>query len=127
MNRNKIINRKTIWKPLLLVYAFALLVLALIPLDMERPLLAVEGGDKLVHFLQFFLFFLFAMRALPTRGLVAVLVLTASYGTVLELLQFVSPTRVISFTDWVANLGGGVGGLLAMGIFRCGKERRKEI
>ncbi len=121
------INRKTIWKALLLVYALALLVLALIPLDAQRPLLSVEGADKLGHFLQFFLFFLFAVRALPTHGLIAALIITASYGTVLELLQFVSPTRVISFTDWLANLGGGVSGLLVMGVFSLWKRKDRGI
>lgn len=121
------INRKTIWKALFLVYAVALLVLALIPLDSQQLPLAIEGEDKLGHFLQFFLFFLFAVRALPARGLVAALIVTVSYGTVLELLQFASPTRVISFADWLANIGGGAGGLLVMGVFSLWKRKDRGI
>ncbi|HBR10599.1 TPA: hypothetical protein DD712_05070 [Candidatus Acetothermia bacterium] len=121
------INRKTIWKALFLVYALALLILALIPLDSQRLPLAIEGEDKLGHFLQFFFFFLFAVRALPARGLIAALIVTVSYGTVLELLQFVSPTRMISFADWLANIGGGAGGLLAIGVFSLWKRKDRGI
>jgi VanZ family protein len=121
------INKKTAWKILFLVYALALLVLALIPLDAQQPLLAVEGGDKLVHFMQFFLFFLFAVRALPTRELIIVLIVTVSYGTLLELLQFAAPTRVVSFVDWLANLGGGVSGLLVMVLFSLRRRKDKGI
>jgi VanZ family protein len=86
------------------------------------PRMGVPGGnDKLAHFLAFSgLAFLLAwcLAALrPTRvAILSVLAIVILYAAMDESTQLLVPTRNGDIADWLADVAGGVAGLVAYAV-----------
>lgn len=101
-------RQRVLWAILLLFYAGAIFILSSFPLEAGEPLVPFPHGDKLLHFLEFFVFFVLSWKVMPTRRrLFSSLVLTAVYAGSDEFHQFFIVTRAASLLDWLADLAGG--------------------
>ncbi len=98
---------RLLWTVLLLLYAGVVFALSSLPMTREEPLVPIPHGDRLLHGLEFFLFFLLCWKALPRHRILFSFVLTAIYAGSDEFHQFFVPTRAASFFDWLADLAGG--------------------
>ncbi len=93
-----------LWRKAALFTGLAgILVLSIIPV--EYP--SVEGGDKVSHFIAYFvLCFLFYLNRL---SLGHAFIFSILYGASLEFIQYFLPYRSFSFLDMGANsLGAGI-------------------
>lgn len=97
---------------LLLIYATTITVLSMLP---SSSLPSVTLWDKAQHFIAYFLFMVFAYplasRAL-TRFFGAVIVL--AYSGLIEYAQRLSPNRVPSVEDFIANALGVLSAFVLM-------------
>lgn len=104
--------------PLLVLYWTALFTATHLP---PRDAPSVGVPDKLLHFLAYgglgFLLVLSAttFRPLRPRAFAALLAILAIYGILDELLQSVV-ARTPELFDWLADLAGGLAGMLAAGL-----------
>ena len=98
---------RLLWTVLLFLYAGVIFALSSLPMTREEPLVPIPQGDKLLHGLEFFLFFLLCWKALPRHRILFSFVLTGIYAGSDEFHQLFVPTRVASFFDWLADLAGG--------------------
>lgn len=103
---------RLIWGILLFVYASAIFVLSSLPMTGEKPLVPILHGDKLVHGLEFFFFFLLCWKVLPRHRILCSLILTGVYAGSDEFHQLFVSTRSANLFDWLADLAGGVAGAL---------------
>lgn len=99
--------RKYLDIPLTLAVTLTLTVAMLWPMDQSPP--ALEGSDKLVHFISF------AALAFPLArtgriGLLPVFIGATAFGGAIELIQ-PSFNRSADFNDWVADIVGVVLGI----------------
>ena len=104
----KVNKSRLLWTVLLFLYAGAIFALSSLPITREEPLVPILHGDKLLHGLEFFLFFLLCWKVLPRHKILFSLVLTGVYAGSDEFHQLFVSTRSASFFDWLADLGGGV-------------------
>ncbi len=90
--------------------------LCLLPLDLDTAVPSPPWMDKLVHLLMF----LGAGLWLGLRTeLLAVLLLLAGFGGLIELLQGLTDWRSADILDWLADLlGAGLGWWLGVGLLR---------
>jgi len=111
-------NRKTLWRLLLLLYAGLIFALSSLPFRGGEPILPVPYGDKILHFAEFFLFgLLAAASSFGRRPLLTAFLLTALYAGTDEFHQIFVPSRDASFADWGADLGGAVFAVLVAVMF----------
>lgn len=106
---------RLLWTVLLFLYAAAIFAFSGLPMTREEPLLPIRHGDKLLHALEFFIFFLLCWKALPpNRKMSTSLILTAIYAGSDEIHQLFVPTRSASLFDWFADLAGGIAAVIAI-------------
>jgi hypothetical protein len=107
-------RRRGLWTVLFILYAVGIFVVSSLPLGEGVPFVSLPYGDKLLHTLEYAIFFLLTWKALPNRQRrLAALILTAIYGGSDELHQFFVASRTASLLDWLADLtGGGIAALL---------------
>ncbi len=99
---------RVVWSILLILYAGAIFALSSLPLTGGEPLLPFPNGDKLLHFLEFSLFFFISWKAIPVRRRVLCsLLITALYAGSDEIHQIFVATRTASLLDWLADFAGG--------------------
>jgi VanZ family protein len=97
-----------VWLILLALYAGAIFAISSLPLTNGEPLLPFPNGDKLLHFLEFSLFFFLSWKAIPARRRVlCALLITALYAGSDEIHQIFVATRTASLLDWLADFAGG--------------------
>lgn len=96
-------------------YVLAVLVLALMPIDMVMP---STGWDKSNHLLAFSVLTLLGLRAYPGRTM-SLLAGLLTYGVLVEVLQSFTPNRSADWQDVVADSVGLVLGwaLQLLGLF----------
>ena len=100
-------KRKALWRGLLIAYAAAIFAGSSLPMTNGTPLLPFPGGDKILHFGEFFLFGLLAAAgALGKRPILTAFLLTAVYAGTDEFHQIFVPTREASIADWGADVAG---------------------
>ena len=96
------------WSILLILYASTIFALSSLPLSGGEPLLPFSNGDKLLHFMEFSLFFFLSWKAFPARRRVLCsLIITAIYAGSDEIHQIFVATRTASLLDWLADFAGG--------------------
>ncbi len=99
---------RVVWSILLILYASAIFTLSSFPLAGREPLLPLPNGDKLLHFMEFSLFFFLSWKAIPARRRVLCsLLITALYAGSDEIHQIFVATRTASLLDWLADFAGG--------------------
>ena len=129
---------RVIWPILLTLYAGVIFILSSLPLTSGEPLVPFPNGDKLLHFMEFSLFFFLSWKAIPVRRRVLCsLLITALYAGSDEIHQIFVATRTASLLDWLADFAGGAAAasltilLARTSLFtawrqrilgRCGKE-----
>ena len=75
----------------------------------EKPFVSILRGDKFLHTIEYFLFYLLCWKAVPSRHrMLCSLALTGAYAGSDEIHQLFVPTRSASVFDWLADLAGGV-------------------
>ena len=99
---------RVVWSILLTLYAGTIFALSSLPLTGGEPLLPFPNGDKLLHFLEFSLFFFLSWKAIPVRRRVLCsLLITALYAGSDEIHQIFVATRTARLLDWLADFAGG--------------------
>ena len=99
---------RVIWSILLILYAGAIFALSNLSLTGGESLLPFPNGDKLLHFMEFALFFFLSWKAVPVRRRVLCsLLITALYAGSDEIHQIFVATRTASLLDWLADFAGG--------------------
>jgi len=121
--------RKASWRVLVILYAILIFAVSSCPLRPDRPILPIAHGDKVLHAVEFSLFFVLSWKALSGRRRIAfALVLTALYAATDEVHQLFVATRTASLTDWLADLGGaGAAALLVHGVLRSVLLARRGV
>ncbi|MBI5663068.1 MAG: VanZ family protein [Ignavibacterium album] len=109
----------------LIIHWLTILILTSLPSD-QVP--SVEIGDKVNHFLAFFVLGLFLNLTLKYQHrypnlkkniLITTIIIAAGYGIMDELHQLFVPGRSAELLDWIADfLGAVTGSLLAEFIYR---------
>ena len=101
--------RKYLDIPLTVVMTTALTVAMLWPLEAPPP--ALEGSDKLVHFIAFATL-AFPLARIGRFGVIPVLIGASAFGAIIELIQ---PTfnRSADVNDWIADT---LGALIGIGL-----------
>ena len=100
---------RLLWIALLLLYAGAIFAWSGLPMAEEKPFVSILHGDKFLHVVEYFLFYLLCWKAVPSRHrMLCSLVLTGAYAGTDEIHQLFVPTRSASVFDWLADLAGGV-------------------
>ena len=107
-------KRRITWIVVLGVYASLVFVMSSMTMSGGQPLLRFPGGDKVLHFLEFGLFYLLAWKAFSRHRFVAAFLLTAFYAGSDEFHQIFVFTREASILDWLADIAGA--GCAAAGI-----------
>jgi len=102
------------WIIVLVVYASFVFIMSSLTMSGGQPLLRFPEGDKVLHFLEFGLFYLLAWKAFHRHGFVAAFLLTAFYAGSDEFHQIFVFTREASILDWLADIAGA--GCAAAGI-----------
>ena len=104
-----------VWRLAFGAYVLAVLVLALMPIDMVMP---STGWDKSNHLLAFSVLTLLGLRAYPGRTM-SLLAGLLTYGVLVEVLQSFTPNRSADWQDVVADSVGLVLGwaLQLLGLF----------
>lgn len=101
-------KKRMVWPILLILYAGAIFALSSLPLTGGEALLPLPNGDKLLHFMEFSLFFFLSWKAIPVRRRVLCsLLITALYAGSDEIHQIFVATRTASLLDWLADFAGG--------------------
>ena len=103
-----------VWRLAFGICVLAVLVLALMPIDVPIP---STGWDKSNHLLAFSVMALLGQRAYPDQTL-AVLAGLLAYGVLIEVLQSFTPNRSAEWRDLVANAVGLVCGWGAKQVVR---------
>ncbi len=99
---------RVVWSILLILYAGAIFALSSLPLTGGEPFLPFPNGGKLLHFMEFSLFFFLSWKAVPARRRVLCsLLITALYAGSDEIHQIFVATRTASLLDWLADFAGG--------------------
>jgi VanZ family protein len=97
-----------VWSILLILYSGAIFAISSLPLTGGESLFPFPNGDKLLHFLEFSLFFFLSWKAIPVRRRVLCsLLITAFYAGSDEIHQIFVATRTASLFDWLADFAGG--------------------
>lgn len=112
LTASKILSSLSRW-PLLSAYCLFLYILFTLPPE-ELPPVVFEFNDKFLHFLDFFLLNLLALRtfSLSPRPLFharagwKAAFFSLSYGAFLEWVQLAAPRREASVLDWLADAAG---------------------
>ncbi len=99
-------NRRTAWIIALAAYATLVFIMSSMTMSGGQPLLRFPGGDKVLHFLEFGLFYLLAWKAFRRHRLIAAFLLTAFYAGSDEFHQIFVITREASILDWLADIAG---------------------
>ena len=107
-------KRQITWIVALIVYASFVFIMSSMPMSGGQPLLRFPGGDKVLHFLEFGLFYLLSWKAFRRRRFIAAFLLTAFYAGSDEFHQIFVATREASILDWLADIAGA--GCAATGI-----------
>jgi len=107
-------KRRITWIVVLGVYASLVFIMSSMTMSGGQPLLRFRGGDKVLHFLEFGLFYLLAWKAFSRHRFVAAFLLTAFYAGSDEFHQIFVFTREASILDWLADIAGA--GCAAAGI-----------
>jgi len=107
-------KRRITWIVVLGVYASLVFIMSSMTMSGGQPLLRFPGGDKVLHFLEFGLFYLLAWKAFSRHRFVAAFLLTAFYAGSDEFHQIFVFTREASILDWLADIAGA--GCAAAGI-----------
>ncbi len=94
------------WIIVLVAYASLVFIMSSMTMSGGLPLLRFPGGDKVIHFLEFGLFYLIAWKAFRRHRFVAALLLTAFYAGSDEFHQIFVATREASILDWLADIAG---------------------
>ena len=102
------------WIVVLIAYASVVFIMSSMTMSGGQPLLRFPGGDKVLHFLEFGLFYLIAWKALSWHRFAAALLLTVFYAGSDEFHQIFVVTREASILDWLADIAGA--GCAAAGI-----------
>lgn len=103
-------SRPKLWRVLLALALFAILVLSLMPPSSGLP---TTGWDKSNHMLGFGTLGFLGIRGWPNRAVVVLAALLA-YGGLIEILQSLTPYRSAEWADLLADgLGLAVGWLAA--------------
>jgi len=96
------------WFILLTLYAGAIFALSSLPLIGGKLLLPFPNANKLLHFMEFSLFFFLSWKAIPVRRRVLCsLLITMLYAGSDEIHQIFVATRTASLFDWIADSAGG--------------------
>jgi hypothetical protein len=95
-----------VWIILLIFYASFVFAVSSMTMSGSQPLLCFPGGDKVLHFLEFGLFYLLAWKAFSRHRFVAAFLLTAFYAGSDEFHQIFVVTREASILDWSADIAG---------------------
>ena len=99
---------RVVWSILLILYSGAIFAISSLPLTGGESLFPFPNGDKLLHFLEFSLFFFLSWKAIPVRRRVLCsLLITAFYAGSDEIHQIFVATRTASLFDWLADFAGG--------------------
>ena len=105
------------WRAVFAAGAVALLLLSLLPLEIEEKG-GFAHGDKVAHAMAFACLAYAAVRGWPGRTRAIVLALLG-YGVAIELLQTLTPLRSASLPDVAADMVGvALGLVLARGLAR---------
>ena len=108
-------RKRALWWVLLVLYAATIFALSSFPLKEREPVVPIPHEDKLVHFLEFFFFFVLSWKALPNRNrMFYALLITGIYAGSDELHQLFVPMREASIVDWLAGFTGGVAGMIVV-------------
>jgi len=107
-------GRRRTWIIVLIAYAAFVFIMSSMTMSGGQPLLRFPGGDKVLHFLEFGLFYLLAWKAFSRHRFVAAFLLTAFYAGSDEFHQIFVATREASILDWLADIAGA--GCAAAGI-----------
>jgi len=111
----RILRSRWTWRAALLAYAAAIFVVSGMQMGEGPGLLPFPGGDKLLHAVEFAIFFLLARMALGRSSWA--FLLTALYAGSDELHQAFVPTRDACFWDFVADLAGAAFAALIVSAF----------
>jgi hypothetical protein len=106
---------RVLWCLILILYAGGIFALSSLPMTGGQPLFNFPSGDKVLHFLEFGLFYLLAWKAVPRRRFFVAFLLMAFYAGSDEFHQIFVATRTASIFDWLADLTGGAA---AAGLIR---------
>ena len=107
-------ERRAVWIVALVVYASLVFIISSMTMSGGQPLLHFPGGDKVLHFLEFGLFYFIAWKAFGKHRFAAAFLLTALYAGSDEFHQIFVATREASLLDWLADIAGA--GCAATGI-----------
>ena len=128
---SQVINRKAVWIMALVAYASFVFVMSSMTMSGGQPLLRFPGGDKVLHFLEFGLFYLLSWKVFRKHRFVAAFLLTAFYAGSDEFHQIFVVTREASILDWLADVTGAacsaVGIVLLLRIGLPGFLRRRIL
>lgn len=102
------------WVLVLVVYAGLIFIGSSMKVDADRALLGFSGLDKLLHALEFSLFYFLCWKVFRQHRLLAAFVLTAIYAGSDELHQVFVATRQASAVDWLADIAGA--GFAGLGV-----------
>ena len=107
-------KKRTTWIIVFIAYAAFVFFMSSMTMGGGQPLLRFPGGDKVLHFLEFGLFYLLAWKAFHWHRFIAAFLLTAFYAGSDEFHQIFVLTREASILDWLADIAGA--GCAAAGI-----------
>ncbi|HDL86568.1 MAG TPA: VanZ family protein [Candidatus Acetothermia bacterium] len=99
-------KRRIAWIVVLVIYASLVFAISSMTMSGGRPLLRFQGGDKILHFLEFGLFYLLSWKAFRRQRFMAAFLLTAFYAGSDEFHQIFVLTREASILDWLADIAG---------------------
>ena len=94
------------WIAALIAYASFVFIMSSMTMSGGQPLLRFPGGDKVLHFLEFGLFYVLAWKAFCRHRIIAAFLLTAFYAGSDEFHQIFVVTREASILDWLADIAG---------------------
>ena len=100
---------------------FSVFVLSVIP---HPESITGDMNDKINHVLAFSVLAFLALQGFETR-IRLIIVYLAAYGILIELVQFLIPSRRCSFLDFCADLCGIGAGLFVNAVFVSIKNRRE--
>lgn len=102
------------WIIVLVAYATFVFVMSSMTMSGGQPILRFPGGDKILHFLEFGLFYLLAWKAFRRHRYIFAFLLAAFYAGSDEFHQIFVATRDASIFDWLADITGA--GCAAAGL-----------
>lgn len=100
---------RAFWAILLFLYAGAIFAMSSFPMVPEEPLVPIPHGDKLLHGVEYSVFFFLCWKVLPPqRRTLYSLILTAAYAGSDEFHQLFVFQRSASILDWLFDLAGAL-------------------